>query len=62
MDNTNLKTSVRVENFGWDNTLSLFRSILEKFGAEFDYSGKHIFVAKRSGLIKIRRLCTISSM
>ncbi|MFG6315979.1 phage tail protein [Bacillus velezensis] len=52
VDNTNLKTSVRVENFGWDNTLSLFRSILEKFGAEFDYSGKHIFVAKKIGTYK----------
>ncbi len=62
VDNTNLKTSVRVENFGWDNTLSLFRSILEKFRAEFDYSGNISLLRKRSGLIKIRRLCTISSM
>lgn len=52
VDKTNLPTSVKVENFGWDNTLALFRSILEKFGAEFDYSGKHIYVAKKIGTKK----------
>ncbi|MCY9334126.1 phage tail protein [Bacillus spizizenii] len=52
VDKTDLPTSVKVENFGWDNSLSLLRSILEKFGAEFDYSGKHIRIAKKIGTKK----------
>lgn len=47
VDNTDLPTSVEVQNFGWDNSLALLRSILEKFGAEFDYIGKRIFIAKK---------------
>lgn len=49
VDNTDLPTSVEVQNFGWDNSLALLRSILEKFGAEFDYVGKHIYIAKKIG-------------
>nr|WGD77789.1 phage tail protein [Bacillus subtilis] len=49
VDNTDLPTSVEVQNFGWDNSLALLRSILEKFGAEFDYIGKRIFIAKKIG-------------
>nr|WP_275065460.1 phage tail protein [Bacillus velezensis] len=41
--------SVEVQNFGWDNSLALLRSILEKFGAEFDYAGKRIYIAKKIG-------------
>ncbi|MGG3425777.1 phage tail protein [Bacillus licheniformis] len=50
IDTTDLPISVRVENFGWNNSLALFRDILEKFGAEFDYRGKKIYVAKKFGI------------
>jgi len=50
IDTTDLPASVRVENFGWNNSLALFRDILEKFGAEFDYKGKKIYVAKKFGI------------
>ncbi|QII49467.1 hypothetical protein G3M81_12270 [Bacillus paralicheniformis] len=49
VDTTDLPLSVKVENFGWNNSLALFRDILEKFGAEFDYKGKKIYVAKKFG-------------
>lgn len=52
VDKTDLPISVKVENFGWDNSLALFRSILEKFGAEFDYVGKRIYIAKKIGAKK----------
>jgi phage minor structural protein len=44
-----LPLSVQVENFGDDNSLALFKSVLDKFGAEFEISGTHITVKKHVG-------------
>ncbi|PGU69796.1 hypothetical protein COD67_04140, partial [Bacillus cereus] len=41
-----LPLSVIVENFGDDDSLSLFKKVLEKFGAEYEVSGKKITVMK----------------
>ncbi|EJS61960.1 hypothetical protein ICU_05128 [Bacillus cereus BAG2X1-1] len=47
--NNNLPISVEVENFGDDESLSLFKSVLEKFGAEFEVEGNEITVMKEIG-------------
>lgn len=44
-----LPLSIEVENFGDENSLALFKEILEKFGAEFEVINKHITVKKRIG-------------
>ncbi|MGQ4666532.1 phage tail protein [Metabacillus halosaccharovorans] len=51
VDTTDLPLSVEVENFGDDSSLSLLKSVIEKFGAEFDVIGKHIYVAKQIGRV-----------
>ncbi|MGX5482492.1 phage tail protein [Bacillus cereus] len=47
--NNQLPLSVEVENFGDDNSLVLFKSILDKFGAEFEVVGNEITVMKEIG-------------
>lgn len=49
VDDTGLPLSVELENFGDDNALSLFKKILDKFGAEFDIMQSYIFIAKEIG-------------
>lgn len=44
-----MPVSVKVDNFGDDNSLALLKSILEKFGAEFDVIGKTIEIKKEIG-------------
>jgi phage minor structural protein len=51
VDTTDIPLSVEVENFGDDNSLSLLKKILEKFGVEFDVVGTHIYVAKKIGRV-----------
>ncbi|WP_392388174.1 phage tail protein [Bacillus wiedmannii] len=47
--NHNLPLSVAVENFGDDNSLVLFKSVLDKFGAEFEVICNEITVMKEIG-------------
>lgn len=47
--NNNLPLSVTVENFGDDNSLVLFKSVLDKFGAEFEVIDNEITVMKEIG-------------
>ncbi|PEF04998.1 hypothetical protein COM97_18700 [Bacillus thuringiensis] len=47
--NNQLPLSVEVENFGNENSLALFKSILAKFGAEFEVVGNEITVMKEIG-------------
>lgn len=49
VDVTNLPLSIEVENFGDDNSSSLFKKVLEQFGAEFDVVGTHIYIGKQIG-------------
>ncbi|MEK4697919.1 phage tail protein [Bacillus sp. FSL M8-0063] len=44
-----MPVSVKVDNFGDDNSLALVKSILEKFGAEFDVIEKTIEIKKEIG-------------
>ncbi|WP_353052350.1 phage tail protein [Bacillus thuringiensis] len=44
-----MPVSVKVENFGDDNSLALLKSTLNKFGAEFEIIGKNIEVSKEIG-------------
>lgn len=46
IDETDIPTSVEVENFGDDNALSLLKDTLSKFGVEFDVIGDTIYIAK----------------
>ncbi|MDA2095457.1 phage tail protein [Bacillus cereus] len=47
--NNNLPLSVEVDNFGDENSLVLFKSVLDKFGAEFEVIGNEITVMKEIG-------------
>jgi hypothetical protein len=49
LDTTDLPTSIEVDNFGDDNSSSLFRKVLERIVAEFDVVGTHIYVGKQIG-------------
>ncbi|GAB6742224.1 hypothetical protein bcgnr5412_54840 [Bacillus cereus] len=49
INTSDMPVSVKVDNFGDDNSLALLKSILEKFGAEFDVVGKKIEVSKEIG-------------
>jgi phage minor structural protein len=49
VNSTDLPLSVEVQNFGDDNSLSLFKKVLEIFGAEFDVIGTQIYVGKQVG-------------
>ncbi|PGU68113.1 hypothetical protein COD67_07860, partial [Bacillus cereus] len=46
VDTTGLPLSVLVDNFGDDNSLNLLQKTMEKFEAEYEIIGKHIYVAK----------------
>jgi len=43
-------TSEEFENLGQDNCLSLFQTILERYGAEFKVIGNHIYFYKQIGV------------
>lgn len=51
VDFTDLSTSIIVDKFGDNTSLSLVKNIWDLIGAEFDVSGKHIFVAKQLGRV-----------
>src|SRR5690606_13416723 len=42
VDTSGLPLSIEIENFGDDNSLSLFKKVLERFGAEFEVYGDSI--------------------
>ncbi|MEK4711130.1 phage tail spike protein [Bacillus sp. FSL R10-2780] len=41
-----LPLSVEVQNFGFSNSLSLLRQTIEKFGAELDVIGEHVYIGQ----------------
>lgn len=51
VDDSDLPLSVLVENFGDDNSLSLFKSVLDRFGAEFMVIESYVIVAKQIGSV-----------
>ncbi len=55
-DSTSLPTTVEVENFGNDNLLALLQNLMSLIGAEFDYIGKTVYVAKTIGRVLDKQL------
>ncbi|MCY8493777.1 phage tail spike protein [Bacillus inaquosorum] len=51
VDTEGLPTSVSIENYGDDNSLSLLKSVAEKFGAEFECVDNTIYFAKEIGRV-----------
>lgn len=50
VDDRDLPVSIQVQNFGDDNALSLFKNILDRFGAEFEVMDTYIYIAKQVGM------------
>lgn len=51
VNDADLPISILVENFGDDNSLSLFKTILDRFGAEFDVMGTYVMISKEVGTV-----------